>query len=410
MSAAEKLMETSGTKSDLTECIAFISDNQTQSVVASVLDEQFENGSVRDGSTSEVIEYLSRSDPPEILIVDISDSASPLTAMMSLTAAMTDETRIIGIGSVNDVSLYREIIDAGATDYLVKPVTEKALQAALRRSNEPTQTAAPDAQDQKRARIAVIGTRGGVGASTAAVNLAWLMAEEEKVPTMLMDLDLEFGTIALALDLEPTRGLREALENPSRIDSLFLSSATAKLTERLSVMATEETLRSDLNFNPNAIDMLFEALGRTHDNIVIDLPRHNFMIRQRVLEAATKIVIVTELGLSGLRDAIRLVAEIEEIAKDTAITVIANRTGGPKQAMSVPEFQKALGRKVDLQIPDDTKAINLAANTGKPLVQSDKRSKASKAYRDIKHWLVQGEKKQTKKDGKAKGSLFKRKK
>ena len=410
MSAAEKVMETSGTKSDLTECIAFISDNQTQSVVASVLDEQFENGSVRDGSTSEVIEYLSRSDPPEILIVDISDSASPLTAMMSLTAAMTDDTRIIGIGSVNDVSLYREIIDAGATDYLVKPVTEKALQAALRRSNEPTHTTAPEAQDSKRGRVAVIGTRGGVGASTTAVNLAWLMAEEEKTPTMLMDLDLEFGTIALALDLEPTRGLREALENPSRIDSLFLSSATAKLTERLSVMATEETLRSDLNFNPNAIDMLFEALSRTHDNIVIDLPRHNFLIRQRVLEAATKIVIVTELSLSGLRDAIRLVAEIEDIAKDTAITVVANRTGGPKQAMTVAEFQKALGRKVDLQVPDDTKAVNLAANTGKPLVQSDKRSKASKAFRDIKHWIVQGEKKENKDAGKAKGGLFKRKK
>ena len=115
MSAAENIMENSGSGLELSDCIAFIGDNQTHGVVASVLEESFQDAQVRNGSTAEVIEYLSTSSPPSVLIVDISDAASPLTAMMSLTAAMTDETRIIGVGSVNDISLYREIIDAGAT-------------------------------------------------------------------------------------------------------------------------------------------------------------------------------------------------------------------------------------------------------------------------------------------------------
>src|SRR3546814_1844766 len=76
-----------------------------------------------------------------------------------------------------------------------------------------------------------------------------------------------------SLDLEPTRGLREALENPARVDGLFISSATAKLTENLSIMATEENLTTEVQYNPNAVDALFEALGRTNDAIVVDLPR-----------------------------------------------------------------------------------------------------------------------------------------
>jgi pilus assembly protein CpaE len=132
MSAVEDLMETNNQDRSAVECIAFVSDNQTHGVVSNVLEEQFNDPVVRDGSTAQVIEYLSEESPPGILIVDLSDSASPLTAIMSLTAALTEETRIIGIGSVNDITLYREIVDAGATDYVVKPVTESVLRSSAR--------------------------------------------------------------------------------------------------------------------------------------------------------------------------------------------------------------------------------------------------------------------------------------
>lgn len=381
MSAIEKLTE--GSAADSNECIAFVSDDQTQSVVQAVLQDYFAEPIVREGSTPQVIEYLSESAAPQVLIVDISDSASPLTAMMSLTAALTDDTRVIGIGTVNDITLYREILDAGVTDYIVKPVTEKALGAALRRTNEPTHTVSEGGAEKRQKRIAVVGTRGGCGSSTLAVNLAWMLGEEEELKTILVDLDLEFGTTALSLDLEPTRGLREALENPTRIDSLFISSATTKLTEHLSVMATEEILSGELQFNPNAVEVLFEIIGRSNEVIVIDLPRPAYAVRERVLEAATHIILVTELSLPGLRDSIRLLSGIETAAPDTPVTVVASRTGGPKQAMPAGEFQNALGRKIDLQIPEDAKVLNKAANTGKPLVQYDKRSKVSVAIRKL---------------------------
>ncbi len=383
MALAEDYQKSDSPETSALDCIAFVGDGETESVVRSVLKENYDKPIVHQGSTTQVIDYLSEASPPSVLIVDVSGTESPLTAMMSLTAALTDETRVIGIGSVNDIGLYRDILDSGATDYVVKPVTEKAIAAAIQRTKESNLTTATAIEEKKQYRIAVIGARGGVGASTISANLSWYFGEELKNKTVLVDLDLEFGTIALAMDLEPTRGLREALENPNRIDSLFISSATAKMTDHVSVMATEETLNDDIHFNPGAIDVLFDAISQSADTIVVDVPRPSYSIRQKVLEAATHIVLVTELSLPGLRDSIRLLSSIEEAASGMPILVVANRTGGTHQAMPASEFQKALGRKVDFQVPEESKALNKAANMGKPLIQSDKRCKASKVIQSV---------------------------
>ncbi len=225
--------------------------------------------------------------------------------------------------------------------------------------------------------------------------MAWILSQERKLKTALIDLDLEFGTVALSLDLEPTRGLREALESPARIDSLFIESATAKLTENLAVMATEETLAQEIAFNPGAIDVLLEAVGRSSDQIIIDMPRSAFAVRQRVFEAASRIVLVTELSLPGLRDSMRLLTGIEEIAVGKQVMVIANRAGGAQQAMQPKDFQKALGHKIDFLVPEDRKAFIEAANNGKPLAQSNQRSAATKALRKIAEAVVEGQSEET---------------
>ncbi|MGF1592098.1 MAG: AAA family ATPase [Kiloniellaceae bacterium] len=405
MSVADRILAQHPAQSVAAECVAFVGDNQTHSVVAAVLQEYFAEPLVRDGGPNQAIEYLGTTTAPSVLIVDVSEAASPQTAMLSLSAAIPDETKIIGIGSVNDISVYREIVDSGACDYLVKPVTEKALVSALSRTEETHQSHAVEAEPEQKARIAVIGSRGGVGASTLAVNLAWILAEERKYKTALIDLDLEFGTIALSLDLEPTRGLREALENPARVDGLFIASATAKLTDHLSIMATEENLTADTQFNPNAVDALFEALGRTHDTIIVDVPRSSYPVRRRVFETATEIVLVTELNLSSLRDTLRLLRGIQEVAPDTPVRVVANRSAGPKQAMQLRDFEKALEHKVDLVLPDEPKVFNAAANSGKPLAQSHARAKVCKVMRRLAGELQLPEPSQEAAPAKGKGKL-----
>ncbi|NIA67208.1 AAA family ATPase [Pelagibius litoralis] len=412
MTVADRVLEHQVSNATAAECVAFVGDNQTHSVVDSVLREFFAEPLLLDGGPNQAIEFLSSTVPPSVLIVDVSEAASPQTAMLSLRAAIPDTTKIIGIGTVNDIAVYREIVESGATDYLVKPVTEKALASAINRTEDTNEPAVPEIAVEERARIAVIGSRGGVGSSTLAVNLAWILGEERKHKTVLVDLDLEFGTIALSLDIEPTRGLREALENPARVDGLFISSATAKLTEHLSIMATEENLTSEINFNPNAVDALFEALGRINDAIVIDVPRPAYAIRRRVFELATEILLVTELNLSGLRDSLRLLAGIREVAPETPVRIIANRAAGPKQAMQLKDFQRALEHKVDLVLPDEPKAFNAAANTGKPLAQASANAKVCKIVRKLAKEIKLPEKRDPKSDKSSKrrglGDLFRK--
>ena len=371
------------------ECIAFVGDNQTHGVVSDVAREYFPNVVVRDGDPSDALAFLSEAPAPKVLIVDLGDDDQAMSTMLSFTTAFPEDTRLIGIGELNDIELYRELTNAGVTDYLVKPVSERALAAAFKKTEEPPDPGTSAGREKKDTKnIVVLGTRGGVGSSTLAVNLSWLFAEVYKKKTALVDLDLEFGTVALSLDLEPSRGLREALENPNRIDSLFIASATSKLTNNLSVMATEEALSGDITCESEAIEILFETIARGNDCIVVDLPRPAFAMRYPTLQAANHIVLVCELSLAGLRDTIRLLGNVEESAKGKPITVVANHSGGAQQAMRLPDFQSALGRKVDLVIPDDPKAFNEAANNGKPVVHCAVRSKAAKGFQDLAEKIV----------------------
>ncbi len=420
MGMPDSLFDPEPLQTEAAECIAFVGDEQTHSVVSSVLQQFFADAVVRDGDSSAALAYLAEVPAPKIVIVDIGETNQPLSAMLSLTAAFTDDTQMIGIGEINDIALYRELTEAGVTDYLVKPVSEKALAAAISRSEEKSKVEAaptPQASPEEVHKVVVVGARGGVGASTTAVNLAWIFAEEKGMKTALVDLDLEFGTIALSLDLEPTRGLREALETPARIDNLFISSATAKLSDNLSIMATEENLAHGHSFSPNAVGVLFETLAHENGCIIVDLPRALYSVRDQVLNEATRVILVTELSLPALRDSIRLLGIIEEAAPKTPITVVANRCKGGQQAMGQGEFQKALGRKVDLMITDESKVFNDAANSGKPVVNQSGRSKAAKSLRSVvdivnndasgaepkagkKSWLNLGGAKKTKATGK----------
>ncbi len=193
----------------------------------------------------------------------------------------------------------------------MKPVSSELLCDALRRASRG-EAEAPDAA--RRARIhAFIGARGGVGASTLALGVAWLLAQEHKLATALVDLDLHFGNLALSLDLEPGRGLRQALEHPERTDGLLLASAMVKGDEQLPILGAEELLEDMLRFEPEGGEALLGALAQDYDCLLVDLPRSLDGAARHVLAAADSTLIVTDFSLAALRDAFRL-AEPGQVA------------------------------------------------------------------------------------------------
>jgi pilus assembly protein CpaE len=365
-------------------CIAFIIDEPTRATVQTVCQARHERLVVREGGSREALDYATRYALPRILIIDISDNERPLEILSPILAAADEDTKLIAIGSVNDVTLYREMMDAGVSDYLVKPLTDRALLAALQHADSRESRARPGGAAPERARIvAVIGTRGGVGASTVTANLAWYLAEQHKRRTMLLDLDLQFGTASLAFDVEPSRGLRDALEQPNRIDALLVNSAAVRQSDRLTILASEESHEEDIRYDPTAITLLLDELARQSDFVVVDLPLRPSSNRAKVLPAARDIVIVTDLSLAGLRDSIRLCTQAQQLTPNARLIVIASRAGGRSSGVSVREFEKALGRKLDYLLPEDPKAVAQASVQGKPLAQAARGSKLTAGLRQL---------------------------
>jgi pilus assembly protein CpaE len=301
----------------------------------------------------------------DAILVDLRGAGDALAAIASLAA--TSEAGLIAIGSDNDVSLYRRLRDAGVSDYLVAPLNEADLVSALDRlANGPT-VRIDDGVSSGPKLTVVMGCRGGVGATGFAVSTAWWAAERLKCQTALVDLDLNFGSTALALDLMPGRGLREAIEQPERIDPLFVGSAMINATDNLFVLGAEEHPGLDTIPAPDGLGRLVDAVAESVPTVVVDLPRARLSQARDVLARADGIVLVTDLGLAGLRDTIRLRTLCAEEAPQAERTLVAMAPATGAPPLERKEFERAAEGAVDWVIPWTPKQAADGAAAGKPL-------------------------------------------
>ncbi|MGB8273908.1 MAG: AAA family ATPase [Alphaproteobacteria bacterium] len=368
------------------EFMAFSPDPAAREVLVGVARlHDWPEHTVQEGGASAALQFLITASAPRRLVVDLSDSPDPVTAVQMLRDTCTPETVIVALGSVNDVTLYRDICRAGADDYLLKPVTKETLAETVEKAVYSHETGVDAAgHDKKLGRLVVfVGARGGVGASTVAVNCAWLMAHEQNIRVALVDLDLQFGTAALGLDLEPSHGLREILANPNRIDALFLTSAMTNESKNLAILASEEPVEKPADMHTESVSLLFDVLRKDFGWVVVDLPRSSVTHCQELLSKATDIVILCDLSLPCARDVSRLLAFAKEINPVARIDVVANRAHGTKGQISKADFERGIEAKVTYVIPDDPKSVTTATNAGKALAVVAKRSPAVSVIRRL---------------------------
>ena len=236
--------------------------------------------------------------------------------------------------------------------------------------------------------IVFIGSRGGVGATTSAVSCAWLLATERRERVALVDLDLHFGTVALKLDLDPGSGLCEALEQPSRIDSLFIERAMIKVTDNLRVLAAEASAAQHVAVDAGAVDMLLHELRRKFVRIVVDLPRGVSPMQRVVLAAASQVVVFCERSLAGLRDTIRLQTLVREQAPQARLWLVEAGASGERAPIGKSEFEKGIGKSLDASLSYDPKSASAAANSGQPLPAAAPRSAIVRELRQLTALLV----------------------
>jgi pilus assembly protein CpaE len=337
------------------------------------------------GGLRNAVQSLSVSASPAILVVDLSESGDPLNDINALAEVCEPGTVVIAIGQVNDVRLYRDLLSSGIHDYLLKPLSAQQVHDALNQALAVFMSPKGGDTDSSRRHIstAVVGTRGGVGASTIATSLAWLFSEHHKSPTALLDLDVHFGTGALALDLEPGRGLTDAIENPSRIDPLFIERAMVRANDNLSILSAEAPISQPLMTDGAAFVQLEDEFRQTFEMTVIDLPR-NMLINFPQLMADVNLVLLTcELTLASARDTIRILSWLKSNAAHAHPMIIANKVQPSLAEISKADFEASIERKIDFMVPYDFKAASNSAKLGQVFVDANRSSKASAAIRQI---------------------------
>ena len=346
---------------------AFVSDDTAYAAAVQLAGKRgWPPAEVQRGGLAAALRQLGVIAAPEILLIDLSEvtEAEEIAAGLGELAA---GSKVIALGTQNDVEMFRRVMDAGAADYLVKPVDTKQLAAAVQRA-ETARIAGQPVQVRRGRCIAVVGARGGVGASTVAGNLAWLVASERERQTGLVDLDLQYGCQALAFDLQPAAGLREALEDPERVDDSMIDNLGVKAGERLTVFAAEEAV-DDVPVMPRAAaTQLLAKLRESRDVLVADLPRQLLGQQPDLLDQVTDLVIVTDLSLAGLRDCNRLVRLAKQQGGKLRVRVVANRVG--KQApghVGAQEFEKELEAGLAAQLSFDPENVAKAAMAGRTL-------------------------------------------
>ena len=349
---------------DRPNCMAFVLDATTDAAVQQGLSEIMPGGvESRRGGVRAAIAALQKMPTPRVLIVDLGGEDEPLSALEELSHVVEPHVCVLVIGDSTSLDFYREVTRGiGAMEYIARPLSREAVARVF---GPLAAGRAPKGEAALGGRLlTVTGARGGVGASTVAVNLAWYFGVTARRHTVLLDPDLHFGTTSFLLNVPPSKGLGAALQAPERIDSLLAERAAQPVNDRLHVLCSQESLADVPDVAPSTAEALLTALRRRYNFIVADVPFRAATLNRELLEQSHRRIIVLEPTLASVRDALRLMAMKSGPSTRRPILVL-NRQNLPG-GLTKRQFDEALKTKVDVIIPDLPKLVGQAATLGQP--------------------------------------------
>lgn len=305
---------------------------------------------------------------PELLVIDISDEAQPLQALDQLANYCEAHTRVIVLGQHNDIEFYRRIMQLGISEYLPLPLDADRYQHAVLVALGQQ----PLADRARGKRVAIYGCRGGVGVTMLAANLAWLMAQQLRASTALLDLDLRHGDLDLLLGFNASDRLERVMTRADDIeDTQLLERAGEQLLDRLQVYKSRHAQQpSELAIARPRIRQLCELNSR----VVLDLPRSQPALSMQLLQDAELRLVVLEPGLSALRDGTEILQQLGEDVAGQRTLLVLNYTRPDKHCMiSLQQIEQTLGRAVDYCLPWQPERTAQAQDLGVPLVSQSSR-------------------------------------
>jgi pilus assembly protein CpaE len=312
------------------------------------------------GGISKAIEYLGEQRSPLLLLVDISGVDLPLPLIHTLADVCEPGTNVVAIGGENDVALYRDLLEAGVSNYVVKPLTREMLARILTPRTVSSEVGKAALNLGKI--VSFIGARGGVGTTTLGANLAWHLANRQGRRVALVDLDLQNGDCSMLFNVENVPGLRDALANPLRLDHLLLDRIMSKVGERLFILGSHEPMHDNVQLTVSAIDQLFSVLRAHFHYIIVDVPRIPASAYRRAFEIADRRVVVVDQTMRSMRDVVR-VGKMFGDKPDASTIFVVNRLGEAGQhGLSVKDIQGVIQVAPTSLVPFLPKLVAPAAN------------------------------------------------
>ena len=340
------------------------------------------------GGINKATDHFQTASTPNLIILETMAGGAEIFAKLGELAEVCDpSTKVIIIGQVNDIILYRELIRQGVSEYIVRP--NSPLQIIKTIADLYVDPAAPPIGRT----MAFVGARGGVGSSTIAHNIGWCTAEEFKSDTVILDLDLPFGTASLDFDQEASAGLVEALTSPERLDDVLLDRLLQKHTDRLSLFTAPSMLDRDFDLDDQAFETVLDVVRGTAPTIVVDMPHVWTSWSKRILMTADEIVITATPDLASFRNTKNLI-DILGAARpnDSSPTLIINQFDPKTSAVQADQFAEHVGIKPTQVINWDPQLFGTAATNAAPLLEVGAKSKTAQSIRELSaHLLGRGE-------------------
>ncbi|MEX2128091.1 MAG: CpaE family protein [Xanthobacteraceae bacterium] len=332
---------------------------------------------VQMGGLAGALEAYRSAATPNVILIEHNGNGNELLEGLDRLAEVCDAgTKVVVVGRLNDIILYRELVRRGISDYVISPLSPVDVVRAI--SNL---FSAPDSDPVGRV-IAVIGAKGGVGASTVAHNVAFAIARELALDTVIADLDLPFGTAGLDFNQDPPQGVADAVFSPERVDNAFVDRLLSKCTDHLSLLAAPATLDREYDFGADTFDPIYDAMRTSVPYIVLDLPHLWTGWAKHALISADEVLLVTAPDLANLRNAKNLFDFVRGARpNDRPPLYLLNQVGMPKRPeVRAADFAKALEAEPVAAIPFDPQIFGTAANNGQMIAEVSSKHKITETF------------------------------
>jgi len=336
------------------------------------------------GAAAAVGQYKDSPTPNLIVVESTLDRNDMLQELDQLAECCDAGTKVIVIGHMNDVELYRELLRRGVSEYVVTPIKPLAFMESI--SNLYND---PDAQPVGQV-IAFVGAKGGVGSSTICHNVAWSLSNQVDASIVVADFDLAFGTTGLDFNQDPIQGIAEALQTPERLDDQLLDRLLTKCTDNLSIFAAPVVLDRDYDMSPDSCEMVIDVVRQNVPYVLVDVPHGWNPWSKSLLLQADEVVITATPDLANLRNAKNLFDFLKQTRNnDRPPHLLLNMVNTPKRPeISINEFCKGVDAAAAAVLEFDCETFGTAANNGQMIEELNRKAKCVQSFHDLAMMLT----------------------